>query len=306
MSRRSLFLLSPLVVATCLATDALGAQRVFVRSNGADSGICTLNAPCRSFTFAMTQVDPGGEIIALDAAGYGTVIIDKSVTIATNPGFFAGISASTGTAITIATGGVDVVLRGLNVNGLGATTGISMTAGSSLTVENCVVSGFSANGIVVNAPADVRILDTTVRGNGVEIEADGIRIMGGAFATLNNVRMSNNTASGLAVLDGGDVTTIAIVTDSDSSGNSGNGFGATTISTGAARLSIRESSASGNFYGVYSGSAVNAQVSIGNSTVVGNTVGLFNLGAVLETYGNNLIRYNAATSSGTITPVIGQ
>lgn len=302
MSRRTLFLLSPLVVATCLATDALGAQRAFVRSNGVDTGICTLTAPCRTLTYAMTQVDAAGEIVALDAAGYGAVTIDKSVTIATNSGFFAGISASTGNAITIATGGVHVVLRGLNVNGLGATTGIQMTSGSSLTVENCVVSNFSGNGIEVNTPADVRILDTTVRGNG----ADGIRVMGGAFATLNSVRMSNNAGSGLSVRDGGDVTTIATVTDSDASDNSSNGFGATTVSIGTARLSIRESTASGNFYGVYSGAAVSAQVSIGNSSVVGNTVGLANTSAMMETYGNNLIRYNTTATTGTIIPVGGQ
>jgi len=42
----------------------------------------------------MTQVDPGGEVIALDAAGYGAVTITKSVNIIANPGFYAGITAS--------------------------------------------------------------------------------------------------------------------------------------------------------------------------------------------------------------------
>ena len=57
------------------------------------------------------MVDPGGEIVALDAAGYGAVNINKSVTIVANPGFYAGITASSGTAVTINTAAVNVTHR---------------------------------------------------------------------------------------------------------------------------------------------------------------------------------------------------
>src|SRR5687767_13433374 len=157
MNRKSIFALAPLAVACCLATDALAAQRAFVRSNGVDSGICTLTAPCRTFSYAMTQVDAAGEIVALDAAGYGAVTITKSVTITSNSGFFAGIAAASGSAISIIAPGLNVVLRGLALNGIGATTGIQMADAGKLTVENCVISGFTADGIAVTAPATVRI-----------------------------------------------------------------------------------------------------------------------------------------------------
>src|SRR5262249_54412423 len=61
------------------------ANRTFVSGQGSDSNPCSLAAPCRSFAGALAQTNAGGEITVLDSAGYGTVTINKSVTI-TNPG----------------------------------------------------------------------------------------------------------------------------------------------------------------------------------------------------------------------------
>src|SRR5450755_2284366 len=124
--------------ATIAAVPAEAVQRVFVASFGNDANVatnCGFANPCRGFTAAMTVVDPGGEVVALDAAGYGAVTITKSVTLTANPGFYAGISTSTGNAITINTPSVKVILRRLNINGIGAFNGILMTNGASLTVE---------------------------------------------------------------------------------------------------------------------------------------------------------------------------
>jgi hypothetical protein len=54
------------------------ANRTFVSGHGADSNPCSLVAPCRSFTQALTQTNAGGEITILDPAGYGSVTINKS------------------------------------------------------------------------------------------------------------------------------------------------------------------------------------------------------------------------------------
>jgi hypothetical protein len=65
-----------------LATSALGAsQRTFVASFGADVGTCALLAPCRSFNYAISQTNPGGEVVILDTAGYGGMTINKSIKI---------------------------------------------------------------------------------------------------------------------------------------------------------------------------------------------------------------------------------
>src|SRR5687767_12372267 len=219
MNRRSILALSPLVFACGLATDAMAAQRTFVASNGADTDPCTITSPCRSFAFALTQTDSGGEIVALNAAGYGSVPIDRSVTITSNSRFFPGIAAATGSAVSVIAPGLNIVLRGLALNGVGASTGILMSDAGTLTVENCIVSGFTGTGILVSSPATVRIVDTIVRGNGTEGNGDGIFISAGSVASLNNVKMSRNARAGLVVNDGGAGTSTVSVVGSDSSFN---------------------------------------------------------------------------------------
>src|SRR5258705_6919811 len=94
---------------------AQAGQRVFVSSTGNDAntaGGCVFANPCRGFTAAMSVVDPGGEVVAIDAAGYGVVTITKSVTILANPGFYARITASSGGGVTLPTAGANLILRG--------------------------------------------------------------------------------------------------------------------------------------------------------------------------------------------------
>jgi len=306
MTRKSILALSPLVLACGLATDALAAQRVFVASNGLDTNTCTLASPCRSFAHAMTQVDDGGEIVALNAAGYGAVTITKSVTITTNLGFFAGIAASMGSAISVVAPGLNVVLRGLALNGIGATTGIAMADAGKLTVENCIISGFTGDGIAVTAPATVRIVDTVVRGNGTEGNGDGIFVTAGSNATLNNVKMSRNQRAGLAVKDSAGVNTTVSVFNSDASFNNYGYLSHKTEMTGSARVAVLRSSASANaLAGVATVGAAEAAVS--SSHVSGNDVGFSNDGTgTFETYQNNILRQNIMATVGTITNVMGQ
>jgi len=70
------------------------------------------------------------------------------------------------------------VLRGLNINGQGGNNGINMTAGNKLTVENCVISNLTQNGINVNVVTTARVTDTIVRDNG----GNGIFLQNGVKA----------------------------------------------------------------------------------------------------------------------------
>lgn len=121
-------------VATLIDT-AHAAQRSFVASLAA-TPTCTIGAPCRGFAQAPTHTDTGGEIIVLDSAGYGTVTIDKSVSIVAPSGVYAGTSVLSGDGITFAGSGIEVVLRGLTVTGQGGHDGIFYTFGERLHVEN--------------------------------------------------------------------------------------------------------------------------------------------------------------------------
>jgi hypothetical protein len=88
----------------CLATVPARAlnDHTYVSGKGTDTGGCGHPASaCRTFAFAIAQTAAGGTIIAIDAANYGAVTINKSISIVADGGGPAGIFITTGTAITI-------------------------------------------------------------------------------------------------------------------------------------------------------------------------------------------------------------
>ena len=297
------------VVAALAGIPAQAAQRAFVASTGSDANTatsCGPTTPCRSFTAAHSVVDPSGEIVALDAAGYGAVTITKSVTITANPGVFAGIAASSGNAVTIATPSVNVILRGLNINAVGASFGVNMTNGSSLSVENCVISNFGTGIAVMDTSARVRIIDTLIRGNGI-----GILLQNGPIATIAGVRSIANSVHGIQVQGTTATTTLATIHDSVLSDNSLGGIYTRSLDAGAAvRVAVTRTVASYNSAGI----AVDASTGLMSLVLNGNTVtqnlagvpyvGVFaGPGSAVETTGNNTVRQNGTDVTGTVTPV---
>jgi len=307
MFRPSLSLSLPaLVLAGVLASPAaLAVQRVFVASFGNDSNTannCSFANPCRGFAAAMTMVDYGGEIVALDAAGYGAVTIDRSVTITANPGFYAGISAATGDAITIATPSVQVVLRGLNINGIGAANGISMTDGSRLAIENCVISNFAVAGVLVNAPATVAIVNSLIRENSY-----GALIQQHSASTISNTQFLGNLQVGLKLFNhtiAGTQST-ASVTDSVMSGGQV-GIHVAAAMGGMARMPVIRTTLSNLQTGaLVSESGGMSLLTISNSMVTGNNYGFSMSGsqATVESLGNNTVRQNNVDTDTPLTAV---
>jgi hypothetical protein len=92
---KALFGLAVSATLLVLAGEPACAQivRTFVSGHGSDSNACTVAAPCRTFQHAHDTVGGGGEVVALDAAGYGSITINKSVTI-TAIGIEASITSS--------------------------------------------------------------------------------------------------------------------------------------------------------------------------------------------------------------------
>ena len=189
-----------------------------------------------------------------------------------------------------------MILRGLNINGIGGVNGVSMTNGASLTIENCVISNFSSSGVVVNAPAAVRVSGSTVRGN-----FDGVLVRGGALLDVSRSSFKGNSHMGVLVQ--GDVPAVITGGTVSDSTATGNGSGFVSLSTGGiANLSIRRSTASYNTTAgvlaqVGGGTAV---LDVARSVVTGNGIGLSNVGATLESQGNNMVRQNTTNTSGTI------
>ncbi len=131
--------------------SAILANRVFVsQRSGNDANACNnVNTPCQTFAGAVVQLNPGGEAIVLDSGGYGPVTISQSVIIEAPPGVLAFIHPPSGTAVTVNAAGATVVLRGLTIDGAGATTGggVNVVAVSALHLENCVITGFAGTGL---------------------------------------------------------------------------------------------------------------------------------------------------------------
>jgi hypothetical protein len=303
-------LAAALAVAMLLpCSDALAVvQRTFVSAAGNDANTaanCSIVSPCRSFTSALSVTQTDGEIVVLDSGGFGRVTVDRSVTIAAPSGVYAGISVFPATnGVDINTGSINVVLRGLTINGQGGTTGVSFLSGNSLTIENCVVSNMNGAGIDAAAPsADVRVKDTTLRGNsgygidarnsldrlsldGVRIEggsSPGMRVTEGAHAFVANTRVDGNNA-GVHVFAAAGATTSLTMVNTVISGNNGDGLyvfasGASTHAgvsllggaiTGQGTNGVRTDSSTGaTVYVSISNAAITDNGSVGIYTVSG-------------------------------------
>ena len=199
---RLLCLLLPAVLTvSSLQASAATAQRTFVASTGNDANPCTLAAPCRGFAAAIANTKLGGEVIALDSAGYGPVTITQAVTITAPGGVYAGVSVATGDGITINAPGAEVTLRGLTITGIGGLSGVHFTSGALLRVEACEISGFMAasNGAIkVDAPdSKLYVSDAIIRdsedGIIVAAQPDVLKVVG----TVSRSRIENNARDGI-------------------------------------------------------------------------------------------------------------
>jgi hypothetical protein len=258
-----------LLVSASLSTFASAtAQRTFVRSDGVDNPSCSLVAPCRGFTAAVTATSAGGEVIVLDSAGYGSVIISKSMSIIAPAGIYAGISVLTGNiGIIVGGSGVVVVLRGLTINGLGGSDGIFMSTDGNVHVENCVISRMTNAGISQDA-GTLEVKDTIVR-NGDNI---GIYVISPGRANLDRVRLEGNPY-GLAAEAGGHVS----MQDSLVTGSTGIAVLASSPTSTGTNVTISRSMISSSNYGIYvdgnNGDNL-AQILVSDSTISENTVGI--------------------------------
>src|SRR6516165_4675165 len=183
------------VLATALAcllasAPANARARVFVASYGNDSNPCTFGSPCKTFQQALTTVDAGGEVTAIDSAGFGPMTITRAVTITSPDGVEAGIVPPTnGTAITINAGVSDAIfLRGLTIDGGGiGATGIQFNTGQSLTIDNCVIRSF-----VGQYPG----------GTALNFVPTASTTLGVAQLSISNSILSNNASYGAVIKSG--------------------------------------------------------------------------------------------------------
>lgn len=276
-------------------SSAIPLTRTYVSGLGNDSNPCTTASPCASFAAALALTLPGGEIFVLDSANYGSVTINKAVSI-TAESAGAGILVTSGNAVVINAGSNDVInLRGLILDGAqSGDSGIQFHSGAALFVQNSTIRNFVGNGInfTPNGAAKLFVTDTTVsanKGNGILISPANSSAVA---CMLARIAASGN---GVGIFASGGSVNLTM-TDTVA-GNNTYGVGATSSSA----VMVRNSTFSNNIVGVAADQS--ALIRIGQSTLTSNGTGWSSQnGAQVQSYGNNNL--NGNTTDGTPTSTL--
>ena len=251
--------------ALTLCSFVQAQERYHVSGAGNDANNCFRLSPCRTFQRAHDVAVSGDEIVALDSAGYGPVVITKSISIS-GEGHYAGITTyATKTSITINSATAVVVLRNLHLHGLNGIgdNGIVVTDAAAVHVDNCVIQGMKLNGLAVNASANAGmqlfVTDTVIRNNLL----NGALVAAGK-AVFENCRFEKNSQNGASLSAGFSIFHNCVM--------AGNGIqGLLAFGSGTKGL-VDQCQISNNGTGIASSTL--AQVRVSNSNVTGNTNGL--------------------------------
>jgi len=294
------------IMLICVVLAQAQSDRTFVSAHGTDNTDCgSSNLPCRSFTFALTKTNAGGEVIAIDSGIYDNspITITQSATLTAAAGahveLFSNGPSGIGIQVNASTSDT-VVLRNLYVSGkLGGptTVGIQGLRVGTLHIENCVVSGFDEGvSLGVNASAQATIQDTIVRDCGLGIHAASSA--GILKVSIDHCRIQDSVNDGVFIFTRARVT----VRDSVASGNGNAGF-----FVGGGELNLEHCEASNNLQGVAASgdSTSSGTATVSNCIVTNNAqTGFAQIGiGVFHSLGNNTVRRNGANTSGTITVI---
>jgi hypothetical protein len=147
---RQFAILITLAITLFITSSAVQAQiqRTFVSGTGNDANNCQRTTPCRTFQRAHDVTTAGGEVVALDSAGYGSITITKSITIS-GEGFRAAVtSVGAGHGVTINAPGATVILRELTIYGNNTgTVGVQVNDAAAIYIERSVITNFTFDGI---------------------------------------------------------------------------------------------------------------------------------------------------------------
>jgi len=271
------------------------ATRTWVSGVGDDVNPGSRTAPCKTFAGAISRTGNPGEIDCLDPGGFGSITITRSVTL-DGSGTFGSILASATTGVIINGAGINVTLRGLSINGVGATpgiTGVRIVNANAVHVIDCTISGFTGSpgcGIDDQRTGGGRlfVVNTILRDNTIGIRVKPASGASAILAFVDRCTLTANATSG--VLAG--VASRVAVSNSLICGNPGNGlFSNATAGQAAPQLTADSCVVVANGTGVNADSGAIATIS--NLLVMTNSTGLVGPGT-FATFGNNHITANSA------------
>src|ERR1700729_2104811 len=117
------------------------ATRTWVSGVGDDANPCSRTAPCKTFAGAISKTSASGEINCLDPGGFGGITITKAITLNCSATLGSILVAGT-PGVTINAGASDkVILRGIQLQGLGpsgtpGTIGVRILQAGVVAIEN--------------------------------------------------------------------------------------------------------------------------------------------------------------------------
>ena len=303
------------LVATTAPAQAQ-ATRTWVSGVGDDVHPCSRTAPCKTFAGAISKTAAGGEINCLDPGGFGTVTITKSITIdctgtlgsILNSGGINGVNvndSATGTPNTI-----DVILRGITIDGAGTTPGLNairFVSGRSLVVEDVFIQNQNGgNGVSIGNSNNARIFlnNVTMTDGNTGILVDPTAAVGVTNLVIENVRIQNHSATGFRIDTTAPANTVAAILNNVQLTSAANGLVINAPAGGGATGvvvtdSIIEQNSGIGISAV--GTGANARVS--STNITGNGTGVSTTGGVIASYGDNLLDGNGANGAFTGAPL---
>lgn len=180
------------------------ATRTWVSGVGDDANPCSRTAPCKTFAGSISKTAAGGEINAIDSAGFGALTITKAITIDTSNVIGGVLNYGSHGIIVNAGPNDDVVLRGLDING----------ATIIASPPPCPYAGES--GIRILRARSVRIKDSKIYRQTKAIEVAPTNPVN---VLVNRVDMSENCDNGVVYTPGSAGTANVMVQDSTISGS---------------------------------------------------------------------------------------
>ena len=284
------------LLVTCSSLAHAQATRTWVSGVGDDANPCSRTAPCKTFAGAISKTAAGGEINVLDPGGFGAVTITKAITIS-SWGFEAGVlvSGTNGIVVAVPNAGDIVILRGLDIEGLGTgLNGVSVTTGGNVTVENCTINKFMTSGISFTptvAGSQLHVSDTIIRNNGLAASGQGVLLQPTAAITanFNHVKVEANTL-GINVKNNAN----ASVEDSVIANTPFAGL----VTAAGATLTVERSVITHNATGI---NCPAGTVRFGNNSITDNTID-FGAGGTCQSFKNNDVGTTLPVAVTTINP----
>jgi hypothetical protein len=209
---KRLFVVFALVFLTGASSASAQATRTWVSGVGDDANPCSRTAPCKTWQGAFIKTATGGEINALDSAGYGAVMLTRSMTL-DGEGVHASILSGGQTGVVVNIPATDpnqrVVLRNIGINGTGGVgtsvglNGVRIDSAKTVHIENVRIGNFVQNGIDFTP---VATNDTSLVLDGVtiaEIGGNGLTVGAANAAQKLDVLVRNSSITGSRGTNGG-------------------------------------------------------------------------------------------------------